>query len=209
MATRKSNKVTQVQKAANSIIESRNKFLQTNPSAINYKLRTESIAKLKEIIMSATEIANMDQSKIAGRITAASSARNEYGRVSGLMNLLATIINWPSDSRKPDGLNETRQEILDSLGMDFTIFEDLKSAKGYHTFTTDEHSIEPGVEPAFEEYNMLVELLASELGLSVVDVNLDEDKWHRDEVKAIESAQSELDAITAELELHQQLHGAA
>ncbi len=185
----------------------RETFLQTDTSSLNYQLRKESIDSLRMSINKVALIADLDEDKMAKRIAMAISPRNEYGKVPGLMNLLATIVNWPTDDNNVDGLNEVREEILSTLGVTATVFEDLREAKGYHTFVSDEHEIIDGVEPAFDEYTMLVQMLAAELGLAVVDLKLDDSSWATAETVAIKKAGDSIARVRAELEEHKKLHG--
>jgi len=183
-------------------------FLKTDEMSLNYSLREASIRQVKAKIAKAAEIADLDEDRLVRRINSAAGSKNEYGKVPGLINLLANIVNWPTDESSADGINETREEILAELGIDHTLLEDLREAKGYHSFISDEHELMKGVEPAYDEYRMLVMLIARKLGIEVVDIKLDEDDWNKAEAKAIIAANKELEDVKVELEKHKQLHSA-
>jgi hypothetical protein len=116
---------------------------------------------------------------------------SEYGRVPGMLNLLASIVHWPTDD-SVENLNDTRDAILTNLGMDETIFTDLRDVKGYHTFISDEHEMVAGIEPDYDEYTMLCNILANELNLSVVDMKLTENAWDKAESKALTKAEADI-----------------
>ncbi len=192
---RKSTNPTQV--AANNATASRTKYLQTNKNAVNYTLRLDSINTLKECINKAVTIADMETDKVSRRVKAA--MKSEYGKVPGLINLLAAIINWPTDSKTPDNLSTVQDKICSELGIEQVMIDDIREAKGFHTFLTDDHDLMDGIVPDFDEYSMLCELIASKLELSVVDIKLDEATWNKLELKAAENAKITLMEIEVEL----------
>ena len=200
---RKSTNPTVV--AAKKATESRTKFLQTNPNAVNYALRLESINTMKEAINIAVTIAEMDKNKISRRAKAA--MKSEYGKVPGLINLLSAIINWPTDSQTPDNLSTIQDEICANLGLEQVMLDDLREAKGFHTFLTEDQEIMDGSEPDYEEYNMLCELMASKLNLPVVDMKLSESEWNNREAKAIAKAKQDLEDIETELAEYRTANG--
>ena len=191
--------------AAKKATESRTKFLQTNPNAVNYALRLESINTMKEAINIAVTIAEMDKDKISRRVKAA--MKSEYGKVPGLINLLSGIINWPTDSQTPDNLSAIQDEICTNLGLEQVMLDDLREAKGFHTFLTEDQEIMDGSEPDYDEYNMLCELMASKLNLPVIDMKLSESEWNNREAKAIATAQQDLKDIETELAEYRTANG--
>lgn len=191
--------------AAKKATESRTKFLQTNPNAVNYTLRLDSINTMKEAISIAVTIAEMDKNKLSRRTKAA--MKSEYGKVPGLINLLSAIINWPTDSQTPDNLSAIQDEICTNLGLEQVMLDDLREAKGFHTFLTEDQEIMDGSEPDYEEYNMLCELMASKLNLSVVDMKLSESEWNKREAKAIAKAKQDLEDIETELAEYRAANG--
>lgn len=194
--------------AANNM-KARELFLQTNPEAINYRLRMESIDTVQSLIKEIGHVAGMDSEALGSRISMATS-RSEYGKVPGLINLLSSVCNWPLDKdASTSGMAEAKEAVAGVLPDLIDVLEDIKQAKGYHTFVSDEHELVDGIEPDFEEYTMLLNVVASNLQLPVLDVKLSEAAWERAEDKAYTKAKESIEAIKVELEEHQKLHGAA
>jgi len=201
----KPTRTTVAKKIANNIVAERTKFLQTNTNAVNYKLRLESISKLKVLINKVADIAGMDTSRVAKRMEVAT--KSEYGKVPGLLNLLSAIVKYPTDNKSPGDLTATKEEIVALTGVDEVVFSDLREAKGYPTFLTDDHERMDGVEPDYEEYEMLCNLMANDLNIPVVDIKLDQAKWDRAEAKAQAKVEKDLIAIEAQLEEYRKLNG--
>lgn len=182
-------------------------MLQTDSTALNYALRSEATKLLKQMIVEVAQIADLDEEKIARRITVA--AKSPYGRIPGLINLLVSIVLWPVEGNDFSGVAETKEEILNKLGLDEELLVDIKEAKGFHTFFNDDHEIIKGQAPDFDEYRMLVTMLARKLDIAVVDFKLKEDHWKAAEEEAIESAELEVQEAQLELERFKQMTSAS
>lgn len=181
-------------------------FTQTNTNALNYNLRKDSTAILKNLITEVAELANLDDERVQRRIDAAK--RSPYGRIPGLFNLLTSIVLWPVDGRDVSGVMEVKQEIIEKYKFEEELFLDLKAAKGFHTFLSDDHEIIKGQEPDFDEYKMLCLLLAQQLNIPVVDFSLDIDKWKANEDEATKDAQVDFEDAQIELQRYKEMTAA-
>ena len=192
---------------AANLIKERTAYLQTNPDAINYTLRNESIKAVQILILEVAETANMNVDEMKKRLQVATS-RTEYGKVPSLFNLLANVANWPIDKDgSPAGIADAKLAIEALLVDIIEPLEDLRQAKGYHTFVSDNYEIVEGIEPDFDEYEMLCQLIASSLRIPVVDIKLSDSAWDKTEQKAEAKAIKDMEDIQAELEEHRKLHG--
>ena len=194
--------------AANNLKE-RAQYLQTNPKAINYKLRQTSMDTLRALIAEVADAAGMDKANMDIKLKLVTS-RSEYGKVPALINLLASTANWPldKDANKSE-LGDAKEIVTGMLPDMMDTLEDVHQAKGYHTFVSDDHEIVDGIEPDYEEYGMLVQVIAEKLQLPVVDLKLDETVWDKNEAKAEKKADKTIEDIKDELAEHNKLHGAA
>ena len=172
-------------------------MLQTNPSALNYGLRSESTKTLKDMILDVATIADLDEERVQRRITVAS--KSPYGRIPGLVNLFVSMALWPVEGRDFSGVSELKEEILAKYNLDEELLIDIKDSKGFHTFLNDDHELIKGQEPDLEEYEMLVTLFCTQLEIPVIDFRMTQAKWQLKEDQAIEAA--ELDMKEAELAL--------
>ena len=172
-------------------------MLQTDPTALNYDLRSEATSQLKTMIAEIATMADLDEEKVARRVTVA--VKSPYGRIPGLMNLLTSLVLWPVEGNDFSGVAELKEEILKKYSLDEELLIDIKDAKGYHTFLNDDHDIIKGQSPDLEEYAMLTTMLARKLKIAVVDHKMTYDKWKQAELDAQE--QAKLDAEEAQLDL--------
>lgn len=160
----------------------------------------ETIAALKKKIYTITDLVGMDEEKINRRITAA--LRSEYGRVNGMVNLLAAIIKWPAEQGEGTLVNENKALIEKSITIDAMLLEDITTFRGYHSFVTDDLSIVTGVQPNYEDYTDYVHILLTDMGLVPGRVVIEPTSWEQQEEKAIKSAHFELERLQLEVELH-------
>jgi len=170
----------------------------------DYMLRLKTITDLKAVVYHMASLAEMDTDKISRRIKAAISS--EYGKVPGLINLIVAIAHWPSDSSSPNDLTEAQDLITAYLGVDLDLLTDIKQAKGFHSFLTDDHERKECQEPEYETYTMLLGILAKAMKKQplLIDIKLNESDWNKAEDKAETRVDKEVVAIEEELKRYQE-----
>mgnify|MGYP006899580592 CR=1 FL=1 len=152
--------------------------------AINDALRRESIKALVNTLESVYEELNLDLDMLHRKIAA--SRRSEYGRVPALINILAATYAWPiADSSEAANIPQYQENILEILKLDGEILLDLKEAKGYHSFLSDDFEVVQAIEPDYDEYNYYVLTVADALAIPYVDSKVSEEAWNRNENKAL------------------------
>ena len=168
--------------------------LRTNSTvAIDRALRTESMEKLNEILDIIQEATGEDICR--------QFVQSESGHVTGAISLIASKINWPSQKATPQENNSLREEIFDTLEeseylIDPTIFEEIKEARGNHSFMDKKTgAIQDAKEPQYEEMQILVLEAANMLDLPYVDWKLDARKWNREETKALKKLNFQISEI--------------
>jgi len=177
--------------------------------AIDDTLRRESSRKIVALIKDVGEILSLDDEQLDRRIKA--TRKSEYGRIPGLINLLASIYAWPisvgGQASDIDSLQEEIIELLQEKGViiDKELLIDIKETKGYHSFLNDEAELVEGEVPDFEEYSYFILTFADNAGLPLVDNKLSSVKWKAIEAKAYAKAEEEQKLAIEALERHKKL----
>lgn len=159
-----------------------------------------AVKALKDLIGRIVADFSLDEDRMAKRIDSAS--RSEYGAINGLVNLVASIANWPVEQGDGSMVSTNRQLLEIKFDLDLMLLDDIRTYRGFHSFVTDELVIIAGVEPQYENYTDYCEIFLEDLGVTSNRPTIDADKWNRAEVKAKERAEIDLDTMRAELELH-------
>lgn len=167
------------------------------------KSNREAVAKLKKLIYDITDELSLDEDKMTKRVD--SAVKSEYGAINGLINLLSAIANWPADQGNGSDVSENRKILEEKFQLDLLHLEDIRTFRGYHSFVTDELEIVDGVEPMYAEYTGYCQIFLEELGLESTKPTIDEAKWDKAEIKAIDRAKDDLVTRKAEIETHRKL----
>lgn len=175
-------------------IENKRAQLQSERATIN---------ALKAIVNKIVDVIGLDEEKMNRRIEIA--MRSEYGRINGMVNLLAEVTNWPAEQGDGTAVGENRKVIEEKLDLDLMLLEDIRTYKGYHTFATDELETRTGVEPMYEDYEDFVAILLEDMGLTPGRVTISSDTWTKTEKKAVESTKLELERMRIAVERHKAL----
>ena len=128
------------------------------------KLEKVQTGVLKTNIEKIVDLVGLDSERMSFRIRSAEGS--EYGRVSGLTNLLAAIVCWPAEQGDGASVTANQRKIENELKTDIYLMEDIKDAKGYHTWLNDELELIKGKAPNTQRYQMLVEILVEETGIN-------------------------------------------
>ena len=140
---------------------------------------------LKSQIQAIVKTCDLDADTMASRINAAID--NKHGRVIGLINLLSATAHWPADKGEAKSVPTNKLLIADQV--DTLVLSMLREARGYHTFIAEDLTIMAGIEPNYEQYSELSQILLEDLGLeSVPQLTIDRDVWLREEAKAVDKA---------------------
>jgi hypothetical protein len=185
-------------------IEQRRTAIQTEQVAV-----TALTAKIKEI----AKVLDLDEERVLKRIDNATSS--EYGATNGLINLVASIANWPVEQGDGANVSTNRAILADKIGLNLVLLAEIKSLRGYHTFISDDLTKIAGVEPDYEAYQQYCQIFLEDIladATKSID-NIDEvleqitgkltsEKWTKAEAKAIRSADLEYQERLADIELH-------
>ena len=140
---------------------------------------------LKAQINAIVTTCDLDPETMAARINAAID--NKHGRVIGLINLLSATAHWPADKGEAKSVPTNKLMIADKV--DTLVLSMLREARGYHTFIAEDLTIMAGIEPNYEQYSELSQILLEDLGLdNVPKLTIDRETWLREETKAIDKA---------------------
>lgn len=169
------------------------------------QLQTEraTIDALKKKIYAIVDLTGMDEEKMSRRVT--SALKSEYGRVNGLVNLLAAVANWPAEQGDGSSVNENRMLLEQQLKLDLMLLDDIRTYRGYHTFVTDELEIIDGVEPQYEDYEDYVAILLTDMKLTPGKVAINPSTWARTEAKTKQNVQLEIERMQLAVERHKTL----
>lgn len=161
------------------------------------------IAKIKSQINEIADTCGLDEEKMTRRIQVAMKA--EYGRINGMINLLAAVCKWPADQGDGAAVSENQIMLENDLKIDLMLLEDISSYKGYHTFHTDELEIIDGVEPQYELYSDHCSLLLEDMGFERAAAEIVPSKWASLEKRAIVKAKDEVAELRAAVAKHNEL----
>jgi hypothetical protein len=161
----------------------------------------KTITALEGKINTIVDELGLDEEKMQRRIEVA--LRSEYGRVNGMVNLLAAICNWPADSGDGASVGENRKVIKEKLKIDLMLLEDIRTYRGFHSFHTDELEIIDGVEPQYEDYEDYVAILLQDMGLTpYTKATINPEQWEKAEERAKEKAKLDVESMRIAVERH-------
>lgn len=148
------------------------------------------IAKLKAKINDIADACGLDEERMARRVQAA--LRAEYGRINGMINLLAAVCKWPAE--QGDGASVSANQLLieKEMGIDLMLLEDISTFKGYHTFHTDELEIIEGIKPQFDSYSDHCSLLLEDIGFERAAAEIEPSRWAAAEQRAIKKTKEDV-----------------
>jgi len=172
--------------------------IQSKRAVLNQERAT--INALKKKVFDITDLVGMDEEKMQRRVEAA--LRSEYGRINGMVNLLAAVTNWPADQGDGSAVGENRKTIEDKLGLDLMLLEDIRTYRGFHTFATDELEIIDGVEPQYEDYSDYVTILLEDMNLTPGRVGINPTTWTKTEARTKEKVAVDIEKMKAAVERH-------
>lgn len=168
------------------------------------------IGKIKEL----GKLCDLDPERLDNSIS--STLSSEYGRINALVNVLVSKIYFPAD--RGDYQNLASNQVLLSERYNISIVEQIKQARGYHSFASPEGQVIKGKAPNHDAYqdfvNILLIELAEEAGIDLpedfdVKLNFTMDEWEareaREFAKATEEATATLKAIEQSKALMEQL----
>jgi len=190
--------------------------MRVSNAAVDYELRAEAIRTVRDVVTTVLDVTDLDEERVMNRFNML--RRDEYGRVPGAINILASIYAWPVASvEEASSISEVQENIMDALQAAGYVNKfnkhsladmlmEVKEVKGFHTFLDNEkfETVE-GVEPAYDELSYLYASIAQILGLPLVDFKLTEDKWEKNEAKIIKKVEAELEAAEIALAEHEEV----
>lgn len=171
----------------------------------------EASKVLKTLLKNITSTLDLDEERMAKRID--SATRSEYGAINGLVNLVASVANWPVESGDGALVSTNRIILEDKFNLDLVMLDDIRQFRGFHSFVTDDIEIINGVEPDYENYTDYCEIFLDELGVKSTRPSICPSKWKSAETRAIAKAKLDQTQMNEELAFHKeylaQLHGEA
>lgn len=178
--------------------------LNTAKVRASIEAERSTIKGLRTLINSITELVGLDEERMSKRIDAA--LQSEYGRVNGLVNLLAAVVHWPAEAGDGPSVSENRKLIEERLGLDLLLLADIRQLRGYHTFHTDDLTIIDGIEPSYDEYEAYVQVLLEDLKLQPqARIVIDPITWQKAEARAKVQAVESIAQLRDAVERHKQL----
>ncbi len=165
------------------------------------------IEVIKDKITEIVAICGLDEDKSARRIQVA--LKSEYGRVNGMINLLAAICKWPAEAGDGAAVSLNQSVIESELKLDLLLLEDISSFKGFHTFHTDELDVIDGTEPDYQNYQDYCTLLLEELGFERTSASIEATTWKAKEKRAKVKTKEDVKQLVREIEAHKHLLEAA
>lgn len=161
------------------------------------------ITALKSKIIAIVDLCGLDEDRTTKRIQVA--LKSEYGRVNGMINLLAAICKWPAEMGDGTSVATNQALIEEELGLDLMLLEDISIYKGYHTFHTDELEIVEGAVPDYQNYSDHCTIFLEELSFDRVSAEIDPVKWEATEERAKVKAANNVKELTKAVEEHKAL----
>ena len=177
----------------------------------NIQSNREASKVLKKLLKDITNTLDLDEERMAKRIDAAT--RSEYGAINGLVNLVASVANWPVENGDGALVSTNRLILEDKFNLDLVMLDDIRTYRGFHSFVTDDIEIINGQEPQYEDYTDYCEIFLEELGVKSTRPTICPDRWKTAETRAIAKAKTDQAQMQEELAFHKeylaQLHGEA
>ena len=177
----------------------------------NIQSNREASKVLKKLLKDITNTLDLDEERMAKRID--SATRSEYGAINGLVNLVASVANWPVENGDGALVSTNRLILEDKFNLDLVMLDDIRVYRGFHSFVTDDIEIINGQEPQYEDYTDYCEIFLEELGVRSTRPTICPDRWKTAETRAIAKAKTDQTQMLEELAFHKeylaQLHGEA
>lgn len=177
----------------------------------NIQSNREASKVLKKLLKDITNTLDLDEERMTKRIDAAT--RSEYGAINGLVNLVASVANWPVENGDGALVSTNRLILEDKFNLDLIMLDDIRAYRGFHSFVTDDIEIINGQEPQYEDYTDYCEIFLEELGVKSTRPTICPDRWKTAETRAIAKAKTDQTQMLEELAFHKeylaQLHGEA
>lgn len=177
----------------------------------NIQSNREASKVLKKLLKDITNTLDLDEERMAKRID--SATRSEYGAINGLVNLVASVANWPVENGDGALVSTNRLILEDRFNLDLVMLDDIRAYRGFHSFVTDDIEIINGQEPQYEDYTDYCEIFLEELGVKSTRPTICPDRWKTAETRAIAKARTDQTQMLEELAFHKeylaQLHGEA
>lgn len=177
----------------------------------NIQSNREASKVLKKLLKDITNTLDLDEERMAKRID--SATRSEYGAINGLVNLVASVANWPVENGDGALVSTNRLILEDKFNLDLVMLDDIRAYRGFHSFVTDDIEIINGQEPQYEDYTDYCEIFLEELGVKSTRPTICPDRWKTAETRAIAKAKTDQTQMLEELAFHKeylaQLHGEA
>jgi len=176
--------------------------------AINDALLRESVATVTVVLKELYEFLDLEPEKLESFLKMA--RRSEYGRVPEMLAKIASLYTWPGCDVQD--IADTQEDILDIINkytavpVTADLLMDIKESKGSHTFLSNtDYEVIDAIEPAYEEFKYYISTLADYLNLPYVDIKLSEEKWEKNELKALKRVAKEQEEAQKALEAHNAL----
>lgn len=177
----------------------------------NIQSNREASKVLKKLLKDITNTLDLDEERMAKRID--SATRSEYGAINGLVNLVASVANWPVENGDGAFVSTNRLILEDKFNLDLVMLDDIRAYRGFHSFVTDDIEIINGQEPQYEDYTDYCEIFLEELGVKSTRPTICPDRWKTAETRAVVKAKTNQTQMLEELAFHKeylaQLHGEA
>ena len=164
------------------------------------------IEDLKCKVVALSDLCGLDEERTAKRLQ--SAIRSEYGRINGLINLLAAMAKWPAEQNDGASVAINQSLIEKEMGLDLMLLEDITKFRGYHSFHTEELEVITGIEPEYSNYTNYCTILLQDFGFeSAVSAVIKPENWGKQEAKALKKAKEAIDDLKDALEEHKALMG--
>lgn len=161
----------------------------------------EALKALRTLIMDITEELSLDEEKMERRLD--SAFQSEYGPINGTINLLCSIANWPAEAGDGSAVSANKRILEEKFSLDLMMLADIRQARGFHTFVTDDLEILPGTPPIYQDYADDCEIfLEEQFNIQAHKPTIDKTTWERTEARAKAKAEEELERMKAEIERH-------
>lgn len=170
----------------------------------NRKEEKAILEKLKSMLTDITDLCSLDDERMAKRIQVA--LKSEYGRINGMINLLASVSKWPAEQGDGASVALNQALIEKDLGIDLMLLEDISAFKGYHTFHSDDDLVLiAGVQPDFENYKDYSTIFLEEIGFERTAATIERTTWEKKEIRAIAKTNESITDLTEAAEKHKAL----
>ena len=158
----------------------------------------EILAALKKKVNGIVDECGLDEEAMARRVQNAVQGKTakEYGRINGMINLLAAVCKWPAEQGDGASVSANQLAIESELNVDLMLLEDISTYKGYHSFCTEDLTIIDGVEPQYEQYSDHCSILLEDLGFDRAATEIVPSRWASLESIAVKHAKEERVTLT-------------